>query len=84
MRVRFRFEMGISVVTLLLAVITAAWQNWIEIVFRVDPDHGSGSLEWAIVIGCVVLCVVSSLVALGEWRKARLLSGASSAIAGNV
>jgi len=32
-----------------MALLTLAWPNWIEIIFRVDPDGGNGALEWGFV-----------------------------------
>jgi hypothetical protein len=36
-----------------------------------DPDRHSGSLEWAIVAGLLLACVVAGLAARGEWRRPR-------------
>jgi hypothetical protein len=52
-----------------LLVITVAWPDWIELVFRVDPDHGSGWLEWAIVMVAFALTVTFSVGARHEWRR---------------
>jgi hypothetical protein len=40
-----------------LAVLTVVWREWVEIVLHVDPDGGSGAVEWGIV---GVLAVVSA------------------------
>ena len=54
------------------AVLTLAWNDWIEIVFRVDPDEGSGSFEWVIVGVCAAIAVVAALGARHEWRRAAM------------
>lgn len=84
-RLNFRLwmEAGLAAVTLLLAVITTLWQNWIEIVFHVDPDHGNGSFERWVVGVAAVVCVASVLLAGREWRRAglrRIDTGATSGI----
>lgn len=43
---RFKVELGLAGLSSQLLVLTLAWRDWIEIVFRIDPDHGNGSLEW--------------------------------------
>lgn len=48
----------------MLALLTALDPDWIEEVFKVDPDAGNGSLEWLIVAGFGVL--VLSAAALGR------------------
>jgi hypothetical protein len=58
------------VISVVLLVGTVAWPDWIEIVFRVDPDHGSGWLEWAIVAAAFALMVTFSVSARHEWRRA--------------
>jgi hypothetical protein len=67
----FRIEATFAVATGLLAVVTAAWPDWIEIASGWDPDQHSGSLEWAIV--GVLLVVSLSLAALAR-RELRLAS----------
>jgi hypothetical protein len=52
-----------------LFVITLVWHDWIEIVFQVDPDHGSGWLEWLIVVAAFGLALTFSISARQEWRR---------------
>ncbi|HVA21396.1 MAG TPA: hypothetical protein VNN74_04795 [Candidatus Micrarchaeia archaeon] len=39
--------------------------NWIEAVFHVDPDHGSGAIE-LLVLAAVVMVLAGALV---RWRR---------------
>ncbi|MGZ4411766.1 MAG: ABC transporter permease [Gaiellaceae bacterium] len=55
-----------SVVVLLATLLRP---DWIEIVLRVDPDHGSGSLEWLIVAVTAVAAITCSMLATIEWRR---------------
>jgi hypothetical protein len=41
-------ELGCAGIAAVLFVVTALWKEWIEILFGVDPDAGSGALEWLI------------------------------------
>jgi hypothetical protein len=71
LRSRFWWESVTGTVTGVLGLVTIFWSDWIEAIFRVDPDHGDGSAEWLIV---AVLLVVSVALAFGarlEWRRAR-------------
>jgi hypothetical protein len=72
MRTRFWIESGLSAGSLFLALLTTVWRDWIEIIFRVDPDHGDGSLEWVFVGALALSTVVFSLVARREFRRTRL------------
>ncbi len=76
---RFWVEAGLGLASIVFATLTLAWRDWIEIVFKVDPDHHSGSLEWIIVAIAVAVTVITFAAARIEWRKAATASGAASA-----
>jgi hypothetical protein len=69
MRARFWIEAGLAVVSALLLLTTLISREWIEVVFGVDPDHGSGSLEWVVVGSVALVAVVFSVIARVEWRS---------------
>jgi hypothetical protein len=48
--------------------VTVVWHDWIEIAFGVDPDHGSGSLEWLCVAVFAAAAISFALLARAEWR----------------
>ena len=54
-----------------LLVMTVVWKDWIEVVFNVDPDAGSGAVEWGGVAVTLVLTIAFVTFARGEWRRAR-------------
>lgn len=70
-RLRFWVEMGLAIITGIMFVITFVWNDWIEIVFHVDPDSGNGSVEWLIVGGLLVATITLFVFARFEWRRAR-------------
>lgn len=61
---RFLAETALAVTSAVFLLLTLLWKDWIELVLRVDPDRGSGSLEWSI-------AGVSLLLALGFGARAR-------------
>ena len=63
---RLGLELGAAALTGALALLTLVWHDWIE-AFGVDPDHGSGAAEWAVVVVCA-----SISVGLGLRVRARL------------
>lgn len=68
---RFWLEAGLAAASVVLLVVTIFWKDWIEIVFGVDPDHGSGSFEWLIVGITVIAAVTCSMLARVEWKRAQ-------------
>ncbi len=68
LRARLWIEAIASVTAAMLAIITLLWRDWIEVVFRVDPDNHSGQLEWLIVAALVVAAVACGSLARRDWR----------------
>ena len=68
-RRRYWFELGVAVMAGALAVLTLVNREWIEVVFGVDPDEGSGALEWGIVFALGGVALISAVVARAERRR---------------
>ena len=65
----FRVKTALAAVTAALFALTLAWHDWIEVVFRVDPDSGSGWLELLILAVALGLSLTFSISARGDWRR---------------
>jgi hypothetical protein len=68
-RMRYVLELACAFISAILAVLTIAVHDWIEVVFGVNPDGGSGLGEVAIV---VALFAVSAALAADVFRLHRL------------
>jgi hypothetical protein len=68
--VKFWIESCLAAASGVLCIVTLITPDWIEVVFHVDPDRGSGALEWMIVAGLLVLALVSGGLARREQRRA--------------
>jgi hypothetical protein len=68
-RYLFFTETVLAVLTGVLGLVTAIWRDWIEIVFGVEPDQGSGALEWGLVAALFAVSAVCGLLARAEWRR---------------
>ena len=73
---RFIVELGGSLASSAILILTLVWRDWIEIVFRLDPDHHSGAAEWAIVAFAFVATAALGSLAGRDWRA---LAASSSA-----
>jgi hypothetical protein len=58
-----------------LAVVTLVWPTWIESLFGVEPDAGSGEAEWLVAALFAAVSVVLGLVGLRHRRLARRPAG---------
>jgi hypothetical protein len=58
LRTRFWIEVRAAGLSSLTLVVTIIWRSWIEVVLRVDPDHGSGAAEWGVVMSLAALTVL--------------------------
>jgi hypothetical protein len=79
MRMRFWIEVGLGVMSALLLLLTLVTREWIELLFGVDPDGGSGALEWLIVACLVFLTLVFGALARREHRRPIRVRTASEA-----
>ena len=70
-RLRFGRDLAIAIAATVLGVVTLISREWIEIVFRFDPDHGSGVLEWSIVLALFAIATAAALAAHLDWRRPR-------------
>ena len=68
-RQRFWFEAGLAFVSGSLCALTLGWHDWIEAAFGVNPDSGSGQLEWTLTAAFVVASAACALTARREWRR---------------
>ena len=75
-RMRCTLELACAVASGILAVLTLAVHDWIEVVFGVNPDGGSGLVEIAIV---GTLFVMSAALAADAFRLRRLERARASA-----
>lgn len=70
---RFWIEFALGIASGILTALTAVWPDWIERIFGFDPDAGSGSTEWGLVLTLAGVTVV--FIALSSrtwWRYTRL------------
>lgn len=73
-RIRFWIEVALSALAAGLAVLTLVTREWIELLFGIDPDQGSGALEWAVVVALFVVSLGLALIA--SWDRMRQIATA--------
>jgi hypothetical protein len=69
-RRRFWLEIAFVVVALVLWIATLAWPDWIELVFKIDPDQSGGSIERIISILMPAIGAFWLILSGLEWRRA--------------
>jgi hypothetical protein len=69
LRRRFWIELGLGAASLLVLIVTILWHDWVEIVFGVDPDQGSGLFEWLVVALTIATTLLCSALARAEWGR---------------
>jgi hypothetical protein len=76
-RKRFAVELTASVASAALAAVTLVRRDWIEAVFQVDPDAGSGLLEWLVVASLVAATIGFAVAARAERLRMQVACGSS-------
>ncbi|MFD9127414.1 ABC transporter permease [Kitasatospora sp. NPDC059571] len=71
-RPRFWVETALGGLSGLLFLLTLVWPQWIETLFGVDPDAGSGAAEWLVVALAAAVTATCLLGARIEWRRRTL------------
>jgi uncharacterized membrane protein YdcZ (DUF606 family) len=69
-RIAFWLDASLGSIAFGLTVLTVVYRNWIERLTGLDPDAGSGALEWAIAGGLLSIAIVFGALARREWRTA--------------
>ena len=62
-----RVVLGLVSATLLALTLIAP--DWIELLFGIAPDEGSGASEWGFSISFITICIVMFGSSWRTWRK---------------
>jgi hypothetical protein len=69
LRRRLRIELVLAIVSAALSVLTLVFPEWIEEVTGLEPDAGSGALEWIIVGVFLGATMVSAALARRDYHR---------------
>jgi hypothetical protein len=67
---KYRIELALAIFSAFLFVLTLVTREWIEMIFGVEPDGGSGALEWAITSALLLAAVLLGVLARRDRRRA--------------
>jgi hypothetical protein len=71
-RARFWIELALAALSACLFVATVVMPDWIEVVFGIDPDRGSGALEVLISVVSLTATISFGVLARLEHRRAQI------------
>jgi uncharacterized membrane protein len=69
LRRRLRVEVVLALVSAVLCALTLVSPEWIEELTGLEPDAGSGALEWIVAGVLLVAAVVSAALARRDYRR---------------
>ena len=75
LRARFFVEVVLGAAALVAFAVTLVWNEWIELLFGIDPDAGNGSLEWAICVALLAATAATWWLARAEWQRFQAATG---------
>lgn len=64
----------------LAAIVSIFWRDWIEILFRWDPDHHSGNAEFLFIAGLALVSILLGCSARWQavrWRRMAAVAGSA-------
>jgi len=71
-RRRFWAENGLAVLAATLALASLVQPEWVEAALGLDPDAGSGAVEWAVTILATAIALLLAWLARVEWILGRV------------
>lgn len=71
LKVRLTIEVVLGLASLGLAFLTGVNREWIEELTGLEPDAGSGALEWGIVFALALAAIVLGALAVRDGRRLR-------------
>jgi hypothetical protein len=72
LQAHFWVEGVLALVSASLALATLVWRDWLEIVFRIDPDRHSGTAEWAVAVVCATIALACAALARRSFLRTRM------------
>jgi hypothetical protein len=66
-----KIEIALAVAAGVMGLLAIVWPEWIELVFGIDPDGGSGALEWGLAAILFTLAVTAGAMAARGARRVR-------------
>jgi ABC-type thiamin/hydroxymethylpyrimidine transport system permease subunit len=69
LRARVRIEVVLAVISAALCALTLVFPEWIEELTGLEPDAGSGALEWLVAGVFLVAAVVAAVLARRDYRR---------------
>jgi hypothetical protein len=69
LRARVRIEVVLAVISAALCVLTLVFPEWIEELTGLEPDAGSGALEWLAAGVFLVAAVAAAVSARRDYRR---------------
>lgn len=72
MRARWSVEAVSAALFAVITVVTVLWPDWIEGLTPLEPDAGSGSAEWGLVLASGAVAVIAGTLARRDYLRWRL------------
>ena len=69
LRRRLRIEVVLAGISAALCILTLVFPEWIEALTGLEPDAGSGALEWIVAGVFLAAAVVSAVLARRDYRR---------------